>query len=103
MVQSSHGAGAAMKSPGIATPEIVSRIVRNTSEMAVIARSSRWLIVSPSLHFQDHFDLDWDVVRQRRHADRRACVLADGLAEHFHHEIREAVDDLRRIGEVVRA
>src|SRR5687768_5493487 len=54
-----------------------------------------------SLHLEDHLDLHRDVTGEPRHSDRRARVPADGLAEHFDHQVREAVDDLRLIAEAV--
>src|SRR5205823_9746608 len=48
MIQSSHGARAAMKSPGRATPLMMPRIARNASEIAVTARSPSTPIYSTS-------------------------------------------------------
>jgi hypothetical protein len=52
-------------------------------------------------HLEDHLDRHRDVARQPAHADRGARVLADRLAEHFDHEVGEAVDDLRLLGEAL--
>src|SRR5207247_6773168 len=99
MIQSSQGASAAMKSPGTATPEIVPRSARKMSEMTVMMASSR---TSISLDLDDHLDLDRDADGELRHADRGPRVLADRLAEHLHHQVREAVDDLGLVTEVLR-
>src|SRR5438094_9814451 len=54
-----------------------------------------------SLHLEDDLDLDGNVDGQPGHADGRAGVLADRLAEHFHHQVGEAVDHLRLLAEAV--
>ena len=46
-------------------------------------------------HHDDHLDLDGDVVRGAPEADGGAGI-SPGVAEHLDHQVREAVDDLRR-------
>src|SRR5262245_38333307 len=53
-------------------------------------------------HLHHHFDGHGDAGREGPHADCGAGVPA-GLAEDLDHQIRESVDDLRVVGEVVSA
>src|SRR6266850_2920178 len=99
-IQSSHGAAADMNSPGIATPATRPTIARKTSEISIMQRSSRRAMAS--LYLEDHLDLDRNVHGQSAHAHGRARVLADGLAEHFDHQVGEAVDHLGLVTEAVR-
>src|SRR2546425_2740421 len=99
-IQSSHGAAAAMNSPGIATPATRPTIERKTSEISIMQRSSKSAMCS--LYLEDHLDLDRNVHRQPAHAHRRARVLADGFAEDLDHQIGEAVDHLGLVAETVR-
>lgn len=52
-------------------------------------------------NLDDHFNFDGNIERQRAHADRRARVFSDGLAEDGHEQVRRPVDHGRVIGETV--
>src|SRR5262245_12641838 len=55
------------------------------------------------LNFRHEFDLDREVERQFRHADRRACVAPDLRAEHLDEQVGRAVDDSGGLVEPGRA
>src|SRR3989475_11442821 len=78
-IQSSHGAAAAMNSPGMATPATRPTIERKTSEISIMQRSSKSDICS--LYLEHHLDLDPNVHPQPAHAHRPAPALARDRAE----------------------
>src|SRR5262249_31347493 len=98
-IQSSQGAAAGMNRPGIATPATKPTIERKTAEMSITQRSSRSAMAS--LYLENQLDLDGNVHGEPAHADCRARVLADGLADHLDHQIGEAVDHLWLVAEAV--
>src|SRR5262245_24714009 len=50
----------------------------------------------------DHLDLDRGIAGKSRHADRRAGMLSDGLAEDFDHQIGKSVHHPGLVTETVR-
>ena len=73
---------------------VAATIATGIVQADVITPSSRGKLSFSTLHGENAFDLDRDLVRQHGVPDRRARMPAS-LAKHLYKQVRAAVDDLR--------